>query len=216
MKLINAMTANAGVDSVGSSKSIFAIGAIITEPMITSAGPYAAGGIAVTSGAKKSDGTISAAMKTAVNPVRPPACTPAADSMNAPEVVVPASAANTVANASQSMGCAIRDRLPRSSRNPAREETPIKEPIVSINAMTKIESRTPKNRKFSTAERSALNIIGAGFGGVPIHAPGPGTMPLTNATIDAARIPSRMAPGTRRRVKTAIARNLKIANQHDR
>ena len=44
----------------------------------------------------------------------------------------------------------------------------------AINAMTKIESRTPKNRKFSTAERSALNIIGAGFGGVPIHASGPG------------------------------------------
>jgi len=76
--------------------------------MITRAGPYAAGGIAVTKGAKKSDRIKSAAMKTVVNPVRPPACTPAADSMNAPEVVVPTSAANTVANASHSIGCAMR------------------------------------------------------------------------------------------------------------
>src|SRR5215472_3953583 len=101
VKLIKAITVKAGIDSVGSSKSIFAIGAIIMEPMITSAGPYAAAGIADTSGAKKSDRVKSAAMKTAVNPVRPPACTPAADSMNAPEVVVPASAANTVASSSE-------------------------------------------------------------------------------------------------------------------
>jgi len=74
--------------------------------MITSAGPHAVGGITVTGG--RGDRIKSAAMKTVVNPVRPPACTPAADSMNAPEVVVPTSAANTVANASHSIGCAMR------------------------------------------------------------------------------------------------------------
>ena len=83
--------------------------------------------------------------------------------------------------------------------------------MVSIYAMTKIESRTPKNLKFSTAERSALSIIGAGFGGILIHAPGPGAMPRTKATIDAARIPSRNGPGKPPQVKTAIARKPKIA-----
>ena len=74
--------------------------------MITSAGPHAVGGIGRYGG--RGDRIKSAAMKTVVNPVRPPACTPAADSMNAPEVVVPTSAANTVANASHSIGCAMR------------------------------------------------------------------------------------------------------------
>ena len=58
-------------------------------------------------GAKNNVPTKQSAVVTAVSPVRPPASTPVADSMKAPEVVVPIKAAKVVARASAIMGRSI-------------------------------------------------------------------------------------------------------------
>ena len=63
---------------------------------------------------------------------------PAADSTNTPEVVVPNIGAGVVASASTSMV------FPFLSRNPARAKSPIKVPMVSTKAVMKIVSTTGK------------------------------------------------------------------------
>ena len=80
------------------------IGVSISKPTKINAGPYACGGIAEINGAKNSVPTKQSAVTTEVNPVRPPASTPVADSMYAPEVVVPITAAKVVASASAIIG----------------------------------------------------------------------------------------------------------------
>src|SRR5437763_16363553 len=100
------------------------------------------------------------AVTTAVNPVLPPASTPVADSMKAPEVDVPNKAAKITESASTVIGRSICGKFPFSSRNPARVDTPISVPIVSTKAIVKIESTIGKNPEFSAALKSTLNSIG--------------------------------------------------------
>src|SRR5713101_5949197 len=59
-------------------------------------------------GEKNNVPTKHRAVTTAVRPVRPPACTPVADSMNAPEVEVPTTAANIIDRASAIIGRDLR------------------------------------------------------------------------------------------------------------
>src|SRR6185437_7232253 len=121
--------------------------------------------MAATNGEKNSAPAKHAAVTTAVIPVRPPASTPVADSMNAPDVVVPTSAAKVVDRASAIIGLSICGRLPFSSRNPARADTPINVPMVSTKAMTKIVSTTGKKPQLHALIRSSLNKIGERLGG---------------------------------------------------
>src|SRR5579875_2562425 len=185
---MSAITTNAGINSVGSLKSIRTTGATIIVPTTTSAGPNACGGIAVTSGAKKSDAAKSIATTTAVSPLRPPTLTPAADSTYAPAVVVPTSAANVVASASAIIGRSMPGKLPAASSSPARSDTPTSVPIVSINAITKIVSSTPKKPHVSAALKSSFIMIGAGFGGIPRIEAGARATPVSKATIEVPRI----------------------------
>ncbi len=135
--------------------------------------------------------------------------------MYAPAVVVPARPANIVAIASASIGRSICGSVPSASRNPARAETPISEPIVSINAITNIVSSTPKNPTLNAPRRSSCSMIGAGFGGMLTHADGAFATPVTNAIAAEIRIPIRIAPGTRRTINIEMSTKLRIAISTD-
>lgn len=78
---IPAMMRKAGASCVKSSKSSFATDWNMKMPTITSAGAVAAGGIARITGVRNSASRNSTAAAAPVNPVRPPASTPEADSM---------------------------------------------------------------------------------------------------------------------------------------
>src|ERR1017187_10747718 len=186
-------------------------GVTIIAPTTISAGAYGGPGIAATRGAKNSDIANRPATPTAVKPVRPPAWTPAADSMYAPEVVVPTRPANIVAIASASIGRSICGNVPSASRNPARVETPISEPIVSINAITNMVSSTPKNPTLNAPRRSSFSMMGAGFVGMLSHDDGGFATPAANAIAAEIKIPSRIAPGARRTISTAISTKLSTA-----
>ena len=152
-------------------------GETISKPTTIKADPYACGGMAPTNGEKKSVPTKQSAVTTAVRPVRPPASTPVADSMNAPEVVVPTMEAKMIESASAAMGRSICGRFPFSSRNPARAETPINVPIVSTKAMMKIVRTTGKKPQVRTPEKSSLRKIGESEGGMLTQALGAGATP---------------------------------------
>ncbi len=53
-------------------------------------------------------------------------------------------------------------------------------------------------------------MIGAGFGGMLIHCVGGFATPVTKAVAAEIRIPSRIAPGTRRTIKNVISAKLRI------
>src|SRR5205809_7603221 len=116
------------------------------------------------------------AVTTAVNPVLPPASTPVADSMKAPEVDVPTKAAKITESASTVVGRSICGKFPFSSRNPARADTPISVPIVSTKAIIKIVSTIGENPQFSAARKSTLNRSGEKLGGNLTHAIAGGPM----------------------------------------
>src|SRR5437867_7267889 len=133
--------------------------------------------------------TKQSAVVTAVKPVRPPASTPVADSMNAPEVVVPTRAAKVVARASAIMGRSIFGRLPSLSKKPARAETPMSVPMVSTNAITKIVSTTGKNPHVKMLCRSNLRKTGPRLGGRLIQPVGAGEVPDTKESREVASTP---------------------------
>ena len=81
---------------------------------------------------------------------------------------MPTRPANIVAIASASIGRSICGSVPSASRNPARAETPISEPIVSTSVITKMVSIT-KNLKLNAPRRSSCSMMGAGFGGMLIQ-----------------------------------------------
>src|SRR5437870_12339598 len=79
------------------------------------------------------------AVTTAVNPVLPPASTPVADSMKAPEVDVPTKAAKITDSASTVIGRPICGNFPFSPSNPARADTPTHVPIAPTQHIIQIE-----------------------------------------------------------------------------
>jgi len=119
------------------------------------------------------------AVTTAVNPVLPPASTPVADSMKAPEVDVPIKAAKITESASTVIGRSMCGRFPFSSKNHARADTPISVPMVSTKAIIKIVSTIGKNPQFSAPQKSMLNSIGEMLGGKLTHAFGRAATPVT-------------------------------------
>src|SRR5208337_5538324 len=104
----------------------------------------------------------------------PPASTPVADSIYAPEVVVPITAAKVVARASAIIGRSICGRLPSLSRKPARAETPIRVPIVSTNAITRMVRTTGKKAQLKRLCKSKRKNTGSRLGGKLTHAVGAG------------------------------------------
>src|SRR5579871_1732303 len=187
-------------------------GANIINPTMINAGPYACGGTDATNGEKNSASTKHSAVTTDVIPVRPPASTPAADSRNAPDVVVPTSAASIVEIASTVIGRSICGRFPSSSSRFALADTPISVAIVSTKAMTNIVSTIGKNAHVNTCRKSSLNKIGEMLGGMPTNPCGGGA---TRNTIDSTvttRIPARIAPGNRWTIKIVISTNPRIAS----
>src|SRR5438034_10727358 len=115
------------------------------------------------------------AVTTAVNPVLPPASTPVADSMKAPEVDVPTKAAKITESASTVIGRSICGKFPFSSRNPARADTPISVPIESTKAIIKIVSTIGKNLQLSAPRKSTQNSIGERLEDKHTHEIGGGT-----------------------------------------
>jgi hypothetical protein len=58
-------------------------------------------------------------------------------------------------------------------------------------------------------------MMGAGFGGMLTHSDGGFATPVTNAMPAEIKIPSRIAPGTRRTISTAISTKLSTAISTD-
>src|SRR5205807_351907 len=121
--------------------------------------------MAATKGEKNNVPAKHDAVMIAAKPVLPPASTPVADSIYAPAVVVPTSAAKLVDSASTIMGRSISGRLPCSSRKPARADTPIRVPMVSTKAIMKIVNTTGKNPQLQAPLKSNLKKTGKRLGG---------------------------------------------------
>ena len=101
------------------------------NPTISNAGAVANDGIAVKIGAKNIEIRKNIPATIAVNPVRPPAATPAEDSTNVVTVEVPNTAPAVVAIASANNAGLIPGRRLLSSNILAFVLTPIKVPSVS-------------------------------------------------------------------------------------
>src|ERR1019366_4357874 len=213
VKAISTRTPKAGTSSVRSSKGMRVIGLSISNPTKISAGPYACGGMAEMNGAKNKVPAKHSAVMTAVRPVRPPASTPVADPIEAPDVVVPITAAKVVASASAIIGRSICGRLPSLSRKPARADTPISVPMVSTKAITKIVRTTGKNPQVNRLCRSSWKNKGCRLGGRLTQPLGAGAAPVTKLRRAVARTPLRIAAGKRRMLSTVISRNPRMESR---
>src|SRR5690625_3030709 len=98
---------------------------------MTRAGAVAAEGIIINKGAKNKDKPNIPAVDKAVNPVRPPAATPEADSTKVVTVEVPKQAPAIVPIASAVKAFSTLGNFPFSSSISAFEATPAKVPTVS-------------------------------------------------------------------------------------
>lgn len=113
---------------------------IIKKPTIIKAGEVTAGTLAKTSaiGAKKSIKNMQIATTTEVKPVRPPAVTPALDSIYADVGEVPRNEPIVLAHASAKSALLICGKLPSLLIKSAFSATPIIVPVVSKSVTRKI------------------------------------------------------------------------------
>lgn len=102
---VNIIMTNGPKDSEKSAKSISLKPLIIKKPTKIRAGPVAALGIISTSGERNTIIIKITDTTTLVNPVRPPASTPALDSTKVVMTVLPVSAPTQVPMASTRNGC---------------------------------------------------------------------------------------------------------------
>ncbi len=113
-------------------------------PTMISAGAVTAGTSVTTASSGENSRVTrnSAAVVTEVNPVRPPALTPAEDSMYEVVVEVPATAPPMVATASETRARLPLGSLPSSPIRPAWVVTPISVPAVSKKSTNSIVNTT--------------------------------------------------------------------------
>ena len=164
------------------------------------------------SGENSSAARNSAATTSAVNPVRPPACTPEALSAKAVVELVPSSEPATIALLSASSARPKRFLPSASSSRPARPTTPYSVPVAS-NTSTSTNTSTTCSSTASGAPpswcsspgRSSCRKVGARLGGSDTR-PWYCTSPASQPAAVTARMPIRMAPRTRRASSTAISR----------
>ena len=153
------------------------------------------------------------AVKTDVNPVRPPASTPVSDSTNEVVEDVPRTDPITVALESANKALSPLTKCPFWSTNPARVPTATKVPAVSKKSTNKNEKITGIISTVKILGNASNNAPNVGFkdGIGAIICVGKATTPKRIPTTAVTIIPIKMAAGVLRTNKTKVTINQQIS-----
>mmetsp|Transcript_54430 Transcript_54430/g.174531 ORF Transcript_54430/g.174531 Transcript_54430/m.174531 type:complete len:324 (-) Transcript_54430:339-1310(-) len=161
---VTQMMRKAGSATRRSVKSTSRTGTIIMVPMMTRQGAVASGGISSMRGTKAGDARKSTAVVTAQRPVRPPSCTPAADSLWMITGLVPRKAPRPVPRALPMYAKDAPGRRSSLPMRPACWPMPYCTPAVSKTTMNSMQSTmVPKAWRSSIAASSegVKSVLGA-------------------------------------------------------